>query len=247
MLCIGAYILNKREKFEFKYIILLFIGLILYTIGMLLLYLFKFAEIEAVSLASFYRYLGTFLLIILLIEFLISIRNDKNFIYIILITILILPSNVLYNNFTNKAKAIETRYNYNVASNTIKSYAKENDKVYIIIQNTTGYEFWQMRFVLRPIKINPNFTWSIGTKYTEGDIWTKEYDKKTWMNLLLKEKYSFVYLHRIDDQFINEFKPLFFKQSKISEGNIYRVDKKSKKLVLIKNNEEVNNEKTGDK
>ena len=91
---------------------------------------------------------------------------------------------------------------------------KENERVYVIYQNTDGYDFNLLRFQIAPIRTNLLWEWSLGKPYSETDYFTYNISKETWVKKLIKENYNYVYFAKVDDQFMNKYGSLFIDKSK---------------------------------
>lgn len=221
--------LYKKKIFNNKAIIItIFSGLFIYAFGLMILYCFKFSEYEAVRLASYSRYLSIYLNCLLFISCVFLIDSKYNIITLIILIIFI-PYSSVFRIITTKNETIETRKQYQEVALNIKKYVKPSDKIYVIIQNTTGYDYWHLHHVLRPNPINENYSWSIGEKYYDGDIWTLNISCNEWLENL-KQNYDYVYLFKTDDKFIDEFKCAFNNSENIKNGNLFKIDKK---LILV--------------
>ncbi|MBQ8891791.1 MAG: hypothetical protein IJ068_02885 [Bacilli bacterium] len=224
-----------------------FISFFVYMFMLLVLYLWKFSEYEAVRLASFERYTGTYLQGLLFFMVFIVIYNDfkkvknKNRIkmdfFAVLLFVILSVNTDTFKSYCKRGikDTVDVRESYNLSSNIIKSkLGKERKRLYFISQGSTGYDYWVLKFSAREnIKgINTGFSWSLGTKYYDGDIWTKEISSDEWYQEL-DQYYDYVYLYRIDEQFISEFGDLFENTNDIKNDNLYLIDKENKKLVIV--------------
>ena len=54
------------------------------------------------------------------------------------------------------------------------------DRVYVISQNSNGLDYWVLRNMFTPVQINANYTWSIGVKYGDGDVFTPYKNIYSW-------------------------------------------------------------------
>ncbi len=73
--------------------------------------------------------------------------------------------------------------------------------------------------------------WSIGTPYGENDVLTLNIACAEWLETL-KNGYSYVYLEKIDEQFIEEFGAAFENQSEIMQQALYSVEDVGGRTVL---------------
>ena len=225
-------ILMKKMPVIKKYSFYVFMGLGIYVFGLLFLYCTKFSEYEAIRLASFERYLSIYFLgIIFMITVLFINKLNKKTILLLLI-LLFIPYYNVFNIRVSVNNSIGIRSPYLEAENKIKNNIDEDDKIYIISQNTTGFDFWVLRYSLRPNIINSG-CWSIGEKYYEGDIWTLKISSDEWMNNLIKDDFDYVYIYKSDQEFVKQFGELFNDDSKILNDSLFKVDKKRKKLKFV--------------
>ena len=108
----------------------------------------------------------------------------------------------------------------------------ERDKVYLIIQQTNGLEYWMTKYYANPVKTNTNFSWSIGTPVYEGDIWTLKITASEWSKMLIDEGYNYVYIENVNDMFISEFGQLFDKSADIGNKKLYKVEQAGSRIIL---------------
>ncbi|MBD5520632.1 MAG: hypothetical protein HDR03_05305 [Lachnospiraceae bacterium] len=222
--------------------IVLSISYILYTISLLILYLFTYSQYEAENVASFSRYMGTITLGYLLVVVICllnpsaihrNVSNNKNNtvsirkinIAIVIVT-LFLCSVELKDLFILKARRAENQTARANAGHIYGLYGLfdyETDKVYYIAQGSLGYDYWRARYALTPVSINPNFSWALANAPSEGDLWTKEMTVQEWSDDL-KENYTYVYLEKIDEQFCEDFGELFEDPDNILEKTIYKIE-----------------------
>lgn len=237
---------NNSDNYFNKKLVLVnlvsIIGGIIYALGLLLLYITRFSSYEAVRLASFPRYLGIYcigLIIYLLLTYnymlnKISVINKKKIVAILLtIVIIYIPFFKITELILVRSKStIVAREKYNIVESKVKFLTKNEKKnIYIISQNTTGYDFWVSKFILRPNYLSG---WSVGESYGEEDIWTIYKTAKQWQKELIAG-FDYVFIYKKDDQFVNQFKELFEKNEEehIKDLTLYYVNKETGKLVLI--------------
>lgn len=236
----------KAKKHALFGFLSIYIGEVLYIFLMLVLYILMFSKYEALSLASFERYLGIYLIAILYFIIFItifrSIEQKKYTSLIVLLIFIILNTNVslVKNNFINYKEITYStqvmRKQYSDAAKSIRSKVDlhKKYKFYIIVQNSTGAEKWMLRYEIRDIlkEMNEGFNWSLGEKYSEGDIWTLDISKGEFKKILFKENYDYVYLYKIDDKFINRFGNIF-DYDDIDSGQLYKVNRKNNKIEIV--------------
>jgi hypothetical protein len=225
--------LYKKKLVEKNKAIVLISGLFIYCFGLLVLYCFRFSEYEALLLSGYERYLSIALLGLLIIIFVYYMKQEKNIIVIFFITLLFVPYSSLFNIRWYANDSALLREPYNIAGDYIKSKTDEDEKIYLISQNTNGFDYFILKYTIWPNETNANFTWSIGQKYNDGDVWTEYFDSSSWMEYLINEKFDYVYIYKSDDQFINQFKNLFEDTSQIESGKLYKLDVDKKLLTVV--------------
>ena len=115
----------------------------------------------------------------------------------------------------------------------IKSKLSKNSNIYLVIQNSVGYDFWVMRYSLRPNQVNTKYDWSVGEPYYDGDIWTKNKSAQTFFNDLVVGEFDYVYLFKVDDKFKNKYGLLFDKEENIKNYALFRVNYDTMLLELV--------------
>lgn len=237
---------NKGLKKAFSVTLFLTIlGAILYAIVLLFVpYLTLFSEYEALRLASYSRYMNSYIFGLLFMELCMIIKvlspYKKRFGNFIIILFILLAFNInhayiinLTFNARQQVKSTqESRSNFDTLVKIKNEHLKGADSIYFVATNTVGAEFYIAKYELTPNKINQdNFGWSIGVPYYEGDIWTKNISCEQWREDL-KENYDYVYLYMVDDQFIDLYGKLF-NSKEIQNNQLYKVNKDVKNEELL--------------
>ncbi len=211
-------------------------------LGVLLLaYLFKFRPSEAVMVPSFSRYVSTYfsgMLMLIVLRVALGQRTGR---LILLLSFLIASAQIgtigkLFLNSTGRSIAVRQPYEAVVTKYRDLTGPGRN-RVYVVAQNDSGYQYWVLRFSLRPNSVNENFSWSLGTPYGSQDIWTKTIRADEWMDELVS-RFDYVLLYQSDDQFIREFGQLFRSatgtgRDAIKNGGVYRVNRSERSLDLL--------------
>ncbi|MGN0378734.1 MAG: hypothetical protein ACI4EU_04010 [Butyrivibrio sp.] len=218
---------------------------LIYSFYMLLLYLFTFSSGEAERLASFDRYEYTMILGIIeaLVCFLLYclIHSEKKavlFACLLVCIMFIVPNDIVLHLYDKQE--IEREHNlrkqYETIGNSVREQLDDKDKVYIISQNSDGYNFFVLRYTLSPIhtQIRDNdekwedVSWNIGQPNNKG-AHRRIITSDEWINYLISEEFDYVLLFNVDNQFIEEFGDLF--EQEIDSGQLYLVDEEKRKLV----------------
>lgn len=235
---ISIYITKVSKKNKVITFICGISSYVLFMLGMMISYMYKFSEYEAVRLASFERYsnivyvgLALFLTLVLLINI---ANSSREFIYACLLIGIILvvsPVRIMYGYLLrNPVKtSIEFRQRFNEIVSKTLEVADGDDFVYFIAQETNGYERLIFKFSIRP-NVNSGYS-SIGKSFFDGDIWTEEKTVQQWKNELI-DGYDYVAIYKLNDYFYKEFSSIFENPRDIKENCIYLVDKTTGMLTL---------------
>ena len=95
------------------------------------------------------------------------------------------------------------------------------DRVWIIAQHTTGFEYWVLRYSLMENETNSG-TWSLGSKADENDVWTVEKSASEWAQDLAD--YDYVVVLNSTDSFTEKFGELFENQAELMGNAVFAVD-----------------------
>lgn len=223
--CYGKELFTKKQCSLLQ--ITLFIGYIGYAFVMLVMYMFSFGDVEGPNLASFDRYMPTYIilclvLIIMIFTYIHSYYNNsvKNLIIILAVLILIQTP----NEFKKCMPKISGNYNmvYEEHANKIKSKIKENSKVFIVAQNTFGdYQFY-VKYYLGTATTNLHY-FTLPVDIEDAESYYNE-NVKEYMNT-----FDYIYIASITD----EYKKLygFIYDNDIEAGQLYRNE--NNKFILI--------------
>ena len=203
-------------------------------------FLALFSEYEALNLASYSRYMSSYILGLIFMELALIIREisiDNNkferfTLSIFAIFIFSFPFTYI-EQFTIFARelnldTIEKRSSFDTFNKVIKENVKHDEKIYFIATNTIGYEYYIARYEATPIGFSeprPR-SWSISDKpYSETDIWTTVKSAEEW-KIELIDNYDYVYLYMIDEVFLKNYGNLFCNTVETIENNqLYKVNK----------------------
>lgn len=226
----------------------LFCGLSLsfcvYTLSLLLLYLFTYSEYEARRVASFHRYMGTFLLGFALVVVLTLLQMQpqkfwQKAVSLAAAALLVLPAvpgvrvQQILQSAQITAQSTALRAPFAMALQARTQLDPQKDRVYFICQDSNGYEYWVTRYSLTPIWMQDAEGWSLGEPYNEGDVWSKLISPQQWQQQLAEQGFTYVYLFHIDQRFVQQYAPVFEDASQIADGRFYRVQRQPDGLVKL--------------
>lgn len=230
---ISAFALSqKRDAARFFRVVLLMA--VLYILSLPLIYIFQFAEYEAVRLASMSRYLNilwvclSMTIVLAGITHLNRMKTERTAAFAA--CILCLTSWSTVKSFVSGeyvAAAKEARTDCDVASEQIRQKIGDREAaIALIVQESDGYERYMFRYCLRPYTVDNEFAWSIGeAPRFDGDIWTTIISPEDWKRRVLEE-YDYVYLYKTDAYFVSRYSEFFC--GDIQDKTLYIVDKNDK-------------------
>ncbi|KAA3384518.1 hypothetical protein F1909_11690, partial [Akkermansia muciniphila] len=119
-------------------------------------------------------------------------------------------------------QSVETRWDYYEMEKLLE-VVNPTDRVYLITQNNR-HGHLTSRYILTPIHIN-TYEYSLGEPYSDTDLYTCNLSVSEWASRL--NEYDYVYLHRIDEKFINTYGSLFESGIDLMNDTLYRVIKEN--------------------
>ena len=242
LICLKYKSQNSKENKKRTMVLTLFISeTVVYILGLLVTYMFKFSEHEAVELASFDRYMNIILegmvifVLMLLVNYVVTHEKSVQLSLILLIAVLsftpwgMIKRVGLRHNVSN---TVNTRVRYVPIIEQIEEIARDRGEVLrvnVIAQESAGYHGLILRYSLRPnLVVGAE---SIGIPFYEDDIYTVEKTAKEWQ-LELKETVDCVAIYQLNDYFKEAFSEVFENPEDIHENGVYLVDKSTGKLTL---------------
>jgi hypothetical protein len=238
--------LKKRNKKVFRnavpVIITGYIIYIIFNIGLLFTYLFKFSEAQSIALHSYSRYNNTLYLFLYMIAIYIFIiqgmedclekQRDRGCLIVIVlgVIIMILPlkSFMLFLSRDTTNESIEWRGNFKELADKINGEVELDEKTYFICQDDRSWynsnSDIQVSFQIYPRKIQ------YGNSYfteLEPDVDSEWFINGMDMDEFREEliqNYDYVAIHRQDAYFIEHYGELFEDQESIADDCLYKID-----------------------
>jgi hypothetical protein len=221
-------------------------GLAAYLVVHLFAYIFYFSEFEAENFASISRYLSTYFLglsiiVIGSVAHFISNNPDKSkfinsvsFLILLYLFIfhtpplvrLIVPPKLMAAS-TNVVREKTREFSLYINANT-----ENSSRVWLINQNTNGWECMITRYDIAPRIMNAK-DWSLGNAYGPDDIWTNKRSAEDWAGELLRDHYNYVFLAKVDDNFWSNYHKLFENPVEAKSRKLFRVERENNEVILI--------------
>lgn len=213
-----------------------------YCLGLLYLYFFHFSEYEGTRVLSEARYLGSWLLGMVLLALLLLLgqwgRAGRQGLHLPLLalcgSLLVFPFETLQvNNLVSPQAVIlpgrEARSAY-LSPGTLP-FAPD-DRVYFVASDTNNYELLAAGYSLYPIRCDA----ALGHNFHTGagyDTWASAVSADDWA-AELAANYTHVYLYLLDDAFYETYGELFGGAENIFARVLYKVETQPDGGVLLK-------------
>lgn len=211
-----------------------------YVIGLVIMYMFKFSEYEALKLASMERYMGIVFLsvwmtiVLLALSYLARYANREYVTGALFLGVIVVTTPMQYlKTYLNRQSvydSIQVRSEYAELSKLVGEVVPELANVYIISQVDMGFDYWVLRYSIRPRTVQDvwqaGYSWSIGEPFYGEDVWTVEMNAEQWMNQLTVS-FDYVALYQINDYFVENFADCFEDETQIEENMVYYVNKET--------------------
>lgn len=223
----------------------MFLTFIIYTVGLLISYLFFFSEYDALRLASMDRYLfilyaGFMMFISANIVYI--IENEKNIKIKLLCFLAIIGSFASLDNEvfmdTMKRSTVRLSIRYNeYLGNVSKEFEKHqnpdsSERVLIVDQNTSGMNVRKMKYFIRPDNVTFTYWHSFGKPYSDADIWTYDYTAEDWVDFVYRH-FDYMIIINVDEQFIENYSSVFEEPEEIRNGAIFSVDMGNQQIKCL--------------
>ncbi|MBR1414177.1 MAG: hypothetical protein IJ574_05890 [Bacilli bacterium] len=222
----NKYFYKKQVQSIF---ITLLIGALGYAFTMLVLYVFSFGAGEGPTLASFNRYMPTYVMIIfsMLIMLFLHFSNlskKYNNIYFLAILMLIIQSPNVLDRITFPI-IDNTNSIYKLNAECIENDIKDDSKVYIIAQDSAAEYQYFIKYYLDDNIVNTTFY----NLENDNSIDIIDYFYSQVYPLI--KNYDYLYLAKINDDFKNNYSFLF--DNEVIEHQLYKIIVNKGKIKFI--------------
>lgn len=233
----------KTENRRGRAAVLVTLGvqMIAWVAGMGVMYLVSFVWYESINLLCFERYLGTALLPVLCLTVfaVLDILERKAgtrpavLLAAFFVLLAVVPTRPLVNmvsrSYVSVSKANRTELEQ--TARRIEEVCEPGSFVYLVDQNHVGGDFWQLKFLVRPVIVKNVNAWSLGTPSPNDLCYTQDVTAQQWRQELLQE-YDYVMLLHIDAVFLERYAELFENPADIADQALFRVDRQDGLLKI---------------
>ena len=235
----------ERKKQQSAVSVMMILTLVIYLAGMPFFYIFRFGQDAADTLPSFDRYLS-----IVFIGFTIALflafagfiwekpRHLWKGVAVCILTVFLFMNGESFLHYLDRAYVRETNYIQGKVSSIVSrmlSLADGEDKdVWIISQESDGFDYWMIRYGIRPCNGALNVGWSLTTSpetLYAGDRWTVQISAESWQEKL--KEFDYVLIYKINDSFREEYASLFEAPEEMDSKQIYAVNHETGLLVRV--------------
>lgn len=228
--CILIEVMTKSSKDKKKIRICLWgciIGIIPYMCSMLFLYLFTFSADEAVVVASFERYIGTYFgvaIAVLMVVFFYCLPEKCKWGMTIISVVLALTSNLsIYKAIATatplrytvyESGPLDGKYQW-IKEESLDQYEPEQIKIYFAHPDDPGFWYYVCLYGLTPYHIQDVRTYGIGSFIS---------DKSEWEEELLDGDFTHVLVNATNEDFEKRFSDLFQEKAESGLFEIIKID-----------------------
>ena len=227
--------------------ILMLIGYILYAAALLYMYIHLFTAYEGENLASFERYMFTFIMgsaiffLYMIVEKIFARFGGFGNILILVPVAAVLiftpwtrVTSDMFNCSETVEQTISKRADFYRFEEIAEEWDYEKDRVYFIAQDSNGFEYQQAYYLATPVSLSYDYPmgWSLGFPYSDDDVWTIEMSQTDWEKALIDGGYTYVYLYNVDKQFRTRYGQMFEYETAISNNSAFKVEISGGHVVL---------------
>jgi hypothetical protein len=223
---------RKKMLFAFGFAGVAFLA---FSAFMLISYLYLFAEIEAVELASFYRYLCTPVFVVVYVVVFIScksiseVKHPAAQMLVLPLAVLFFFSSSLIPLYLQKIAqapvvAAQTQHDRYLSQRTaryISALGEASPRLYLITANDAGKMQNMIQYDLYPIRL-PEQSTIIACAPKEDEPWVKQYSAQEWENVLAAG-YDYVYIYCPEMQFVSDYSALFEDKTQVVVDRMFKV------------------------
>ncbi|MDG4476045.1 hypothetical protein [Thiovibrio frasassiensis] len=237
-----SHVDNRKWWQDLSVFFLIAVCFVGYLLLLLFVYLFSFGAYEGVRLASFERYVNTFLVGVIVFLFGISVsryfhseRSSFRAVMLVIVCLMAaLPNSI---NMLKDVARIIIGKKYEAVS-IVSEYARgvtkntpSGAKIFFVWQNSSGHEYHVFSYGILPRRSNVgNWCWSIGAPYSAGDVWTCQKSSNDFDSLLMA--HDFLFVGHSDERFRKQYLGSFGLEE-IKDGSLYKIINYSGKPSLI--------------
>ena len=227
---------TTREKVVAAGVWSLFSG-VYYGLLMYFLYATAFVEFEAVNLASYERYMNSF--IIAVVFFVIAVYYDSriwkryiNCYYLLFVLLIVDLSFVHIKVFDQVLPGVITHDEekvgyYTTYASSILSSTREDESIYVVKRGDTGDFLIHLILYCNPRIFKGG---SVGPAVDEDDLWSRDISTEEFLNEI--SECDYIYFCGLDESFVEKYSEVFDNPEQLIDGIIYRINVVDSRVIL---------------
>lgn len=222
---------NHKDDKRRICITIIWVGLaaIYYAIMMYFMYLLMFSEYEATGLASYNRYMSTYLVTALLIIASLFLYYPGKKVWISYFAIVLLAENIVMcsgiDQFLPGAVTGEGE-KYKTSSAYINEYVPDGAKLMMTVALEDLGADLGITFNCEGISVSE---YAFGKKKSEGDLWTSDVSLEEFVDIV--SEYDYIYFFSYDEDFDDIYADAFVHPEDLHVGGLYRIEIKGGKVL----------------
>lgn len=220
--------------------VLLAVGSLLFALILLVSYFFHFSPDEAQRVAALERYLSTILIFAaMVLLFLLCGRltqaTANRGVWLILACMLLVvnptqlwANTVGYQDFIRGAQLNRLYHEPSMA--VYQALDANSDKIFVLTQSDETVLYWRDRYVLTPVQapnVGLHAIRSSEAKKEAAPYSCQYLTPDAWESLLRQQGYTHLYIHQVDDAFLNGFGSMFENPAEIQPGTLFALNGES--------------------
>jgi hypothetical protein len=221
---------NKEYKKKVGLVTLwLFLTGIYYAVVMYFMYMLLFSEYEATGVASFKRYMSSYVLVaLLLVAMAFIVYGTARFRFVSYLAAILLAENIavffgasqmLPGVFTHDEVWYEGHVDY------LNNSIPQGGSVLFICSLSDQNAIGRVQFYCKDISLGSGI---FGPPKYDGDVWSQDLSVDEFVSLC--SGYDYIYFFSYDDSFIDIYQNAFEEREVISVGRLFRVKKTGGKI-----------------
>ena len=194
---------------------------IYYAIMMYFMYLLMFSEYEATGLASYNRYMSTYLVTALLIIVSLFLYYPARNVWISYLAIALLAENIFICSGTNQflpSALTGEGVKYKAASDYINTYVPDGSKLMMTIALEDLGADLGITFNCDGISVSE---YAFGKKKHDGDLWTSDVSIEEFVDTV--SEYDYIYFFSYDEDFDDIYVGAFVHPEDLHVGGLYKI------------------------
>jgi len=150
--------------------------------------------------------------------------NQKNIIAICVLFVLAVFIQTPLSSILAPPDRLWTRDNIHNKIEKLLPYMEEDSRVWVIWQNSNGFEFHIIRYLIAPRTSQDLLKWSVENLYSTSDEWTYNISPENLRKEIVDNNYSYVLVASAGSQFWEEYGGLFCNQYSGKDFHLFKVE-----------------------